>query len=57
MNAETMIALKNYDYLIRSRGLDEVELHWESDTLVYGDGGATFESSLLRAGFTPATRD
>ena len=57
MNDETMTALKNYDYLIRSKGIDEVSLHWESDTVIYGDGGASFEASLLRPGFTPATRD
>jgi hypothetical protein len=54
MMEETRIALKNYDWLIRSRGLDDVELAWESDTLVYGDGGAIIDV-LLGAGFTPAT--
>lgn len=55
MTEETIIALKNYDWLVRNRGLDEVELHWESDSLVSGDGG--YEISLLTdPGFTPATR-
>lgn len=55
MTEETIIALRNYDYLVRNKGLDEVELAWDSDTLVSGDGG--YEISLLaERGFTPATR-
>ena len=54
MHPETIIALKNYDELIRNRGLDDVELAWESGTLVYGDGGANIEI-LTESGFTPAT--
>ncbi|MEU1530156.1 hypothetical protein [Streptomyces fagopyri] len=54
MTEETIIALKNYDWLVRNKGLDEVELHWESDSLVSGDGG--YEISLLTdPGFTPGT--
>ncbi len=55
MTEETRIALKNYDNLIRTRGLDDVELHWESDTLVYGDGGADI-SLLLDPSFTGLQR-
>ncbi|WP_018683366.1 hypothetical protein [Actinokineospora enzanensis] len=51
MTDETRIALKNYDNLIRSRGLDDVELHWDSDTVVYGDGGVDIDV-LLDPGFT-----
>ncbi len=51
MTDETRIALKNYDNLIRSRGLDDVELHWDSDTVIYGDGGAVMDV-LLDPGFT-----
>jgi hypothetical protein len=54
MSEETRIALKNYDHLIRYRGLDDVGLHWDSNTLVYGDGGADIDV-LCEAGFTPAT--
>ncbi|MFI6626466.1 hypothetical protein [Streptomyces sp. NPDC050528] len=55
MTEETITALKNYDWLVRNKGLGEVELHWESDSLVSGDGG--YEISLLtEAGFTPGTR-
>ncbi|MGW3817855.1 hypothetical protein [Streptomyces sp. NPDC005046] len=55
MTEETIIALKNYDWLVRNKGLDEVGLHWESDSLVSGDGG--YEISLLTdPGFTPGTR-
>ncbi|RPF21077.1 hypothetical protein [Myceligenerans xiligouense] len=54
MHPETVIALKNYDALIRSRGLDDVELDWMSGTVVYGDGGAAIEV-LTEVGFTPAT--
>lgn len=51
---ETEIALKNYDWLVRNRGLDDVTLHFESHTIAYGDGGAGIDE-LLRPGFTPAT--
>lgn len=54
MTEETRMALLNYDWMVRNRGLDEVALDWASDTLVYGDGGATFET-LCEPGFTPAT--
>lgn len=54
MQKETEIALKNYDWLVRNKGLDDVTLAWDSKTLVYGDGGATMET-LLEPGFTPAT--
>lgn len=55
MTEETRIALRNYDNLIRTRGLDDVELHWESGTLVYGDGGADIDT-LLDPGFTGLQR-
>ncbi|MFG2002089.1 hypothetical protein ACGFNU_23350 [Spirillospora sp. NPDC048911] len=51
MTDETRIALKNYDNLVRSRGLDDVQLDWDTDTLVYGDGGATIDT-LLDPDFT-----
>jgi hypothetical protein len=54
MTEETRVALQNYDWLIRNRGLQDVELDWNSDTLVYGDGGADVET-LCERGFTPAT--
>ncbi|MEU4661050.1 hypothetical protein AB0F83_04785 [Micromonospora chalcea] len=56
MTEETRIALLNYDWLVRNRGLDDVALDWDTDTVVYGDGGATF-GSLCDPGFTPATAD
>lgn len=55
MNDETRIALRNYDWLVRNRGLDDVTLDWGSDTLGYGDGGAVIDT-ICEAGFTPATR-
>lgn len=55
MSHETRIALMNYDWMVRNRGLDDVQLAWESDTLVYGDGGAVIDT-LAEPGFTPATR-
>ncbi|MFJ8582510.1 hypothetical protein [Micromonospora sp. NPDC093277] len=55
MTEETRIALLNYDWLVRNRGLDDVGLDLDTDTLVYGDGGATIET-LCEPGFTPATR-
>jgi hypothetical protein len=54
MTKETRIALMNYDWLVRNRGLDDVALAWESDTLVYGDGGTVIET-VCEPGFTPAT--
>ena len=54
LTAETMTALRNYDWLVRSRGLDDVHLDWDMDTLVYGDGGALIQE-LTRPGFTRAT--
>jgi hypothetical protein len=40
MTDETRIALLNYDWMVRNRGLDDVSLHFESGTIVYGEGGA-----------------
>lgn len=54
MTEETRIALQNYDWMIRNRGLDGVNLDWDSDTIVYGDGGTTIDS-LCEPGFTTAT--
>lgn len=54
MRDETRIALQNYDWLMRNRGTEAVLLAWDSDTLVYGDGGTDIEE-LCRPGFTPAT--
>jgi hypothetical protein len=51
---ETRIALRNYDFLVRARGLDDVSLDWDTDTLIYGDGGAVMDT-LCEPGFTPAT--
>jgi hypothetical protein len=56
LTSETVTALRNYDWLVRDRGLDDVVLAWDTDTLVYGDGGALIEE-LTRPGFTPATGD
>lgn len=55
MLPETEIALRNYDYLVRSKGLEDVSLAWDSDTLVWGDGGSEIDV-LTQPGFTPATR-
>lgn len=56
MDEATKIALKNYDWMVRNRGLENVGLHWDSDTIVYGDGGAVVDV-LLDPGFTPATKE
>jgi hypothetical protein len=56
VSPETRIALKNYDWMIRNRGLNDVELDWNTDTLIYGDGGGVIEL-LCEPGFTPATND
>jgi hypothetical protein len=53
---ETIIALRNYDWLVRNRGLDDVTLEWDTGTLAYGDGGALI-GDLARPGFIPATGD
>jgi len=54
LSAETRIALKNYDWLIRHRS--DVELAWDSDTLMWGDGGVDI-NSLLDPGLTPGPAD
>ncbi|MEH0821838.1 MULTISPECIES: hypothetical protein [unclassified Micromonospora] len=56
MNVETYLALRNYDWLVRHRGLDDVALAWDSDTLVHGDTGVSIDT-LCEPGFTPATED
>ena len=56
MQEETRIALKNYDWMLRNRGLDDVSIDWFSDTLVYGDGGGVLDL-LCEPGFTPGTRE
>ncbi len=56
MSEETRTALSNYDWLIRNRGADDVAIDWDTDTLIYGDGGAGLEV-LCDPGFTPGTRD
>jgi hypothetical protein len=56
MDETTRVALKNYDWMVRNRGVDDVALHWDSDTIVYGDGGGTVDL-LCEPGFTPATRE
>lgn len=54
MDEKTKIALANYDYIIRTHGLDNVGLEWNTGTLLYGEGGGDIDS-LCEAGFTPAT--
>jgi hypothetical protein len=54
MTDETRIALMNYDWMIRNRGLDYAALDWQTGTLIYGDGGAVIDE-LCRPGFTDAT--
>lgn len=54
MTEEAETVLKNYDWMLRHRGLDHVGLDWDSHTLVWGDGGSDLED-LCRPGFTPAT--
>ncbi|RSM59483.1 hypothetical protein DMB66_27755 [Actinoplanes sp. ATCC 53533] len=51
---EARIALKNYDWLMRNRS--DVELHWESGMLIWGDGGVDIRE-IMRPGLTPATED
>jgi hypothetical protein len=53
MNRETEIALKNYDWLIRRDGLDEIGLHWESGTLILRNGGASIESLFAKRARLP----
>jgi hypothetical protein len=56
LTSETVTVLRNYDWLVRHRGLDDVVLAWDTGTLVYGDGGALI-AELAHPGFTPATSD
>jgi hypothetical protein len=54
MTEETRIALMNYDWMIRNRGLDYAELCWDSGKLVYGGDTGDIDY-LCHFGFTPAT--
>lgn len=56
LTSETITALRNFDWLIRDRGPDEVALAWDTDTLALGDSAVLIEE-LTRPGFTPATGD
>lgn len=51
MQKETEIALKNYMWMVENR---DAVLHWDTETLVYGDGGVHVDE-LIEPGFTPAT--
>jgi hypothetical protein len=46
MIKETEIALRNYEGLLKGHPGD-VELDWETGTVVYGDGGADIEMLIL----------
>ena len=46
LSRETVVALLNYDGMIRAKGLDQVALDPHSETVVFGDGGYHFESLL-----------
>lgn len=54
MERETRIALMNYDWMLENRR--DVAIAWDSDTLVYGDGGVHLDE-LTVVGFTPATEN
>jgi hypothetical protein len=54
VKSETTTALRNYDWLVRDCGLDDVTLDWETETLAYGQGGVLIEE-LTRPGFTAVT--
>lgn len=55
MSDETRVALKNYEYLIREHGWENVSLVWDTDSVVYGDNGYADIDMLTEPGFTPAT--
>ncbi|MFC7430960.1 MULTISPECIES: hypothetical protein [unclassified Agrococcus] len=57
MDTETEIALRNYDALIRAKGLDRVALDWDAGTVTWGDGGVLHVDVLLEPGFTSGTQD
>ncbi|WP_162908201.1 hypothetical protein [Allorhizocola rhizosphaerae] len=54
MMKETVIALRNYDWMVRNKGLEDIELAWDSGMLVDRDGGYDI-AMLCEPGFTPAT--
>jgi hypothetical protein len=31
--------LKNYDWMVRNSGLDDVELNWTTEAIIYGSRG------------------
>ncbi len=54
MTEETRIALMNYDWLIRNDGLEEIELHWPTSTLILRTVVRSWMSCAIPAS-TPAT--
>jgi hypothetical protein len=54
MDFETLVALANYDHIVRSAGLDMVSLDIDTGTLIYGAGKDDIDI-LREVGFTPAT--
>ncbi|ELB89242.1 hypothetical protein Rwratislav_30544 [Rhodococcus wratislaviensis IFP 2016] len=55
MTDETLVALKNYEYLILEHGCENVSLVWHTDSVVFGDDGWADIDMLAQPGFTPAT--
>ena len=44
LTSETVTALRNYDWLVRDRGLDDVALAWDTDSLAFGDAPCSSRS-------------
>jgi len=55
MTDETLVALKNYEYLILEHGCENVSLVWHTDSVVFGDDDWADIDLLAQPGFTPAT--
>jgi len=46
MDRKTKIALRNYDELVRSKGIDEVSIDWFSESVMWGEGGVHLDVLL-----------
>ena len=53
MDFETLVALANYDHIVRSAGLEMVRLDFDTGSFIYGEGEGDIDI-LCEVGFTPA---
>jgi hypothetical protein len=52
MIEQAVVALKNYEYLLREHGCENVRLIWHTDSLLFGEDGYAGFDSFAEPGFT-----